>query len=88
MAGNMLYGVIFVLLSVFQCTPIRAAWTKWEGEAPAKCLDANALGWASAGINILFDVTILILPLPELAKMVMSYQRKIHILLIFGLGAL
>jgi hypothetical protein len=88
MAGNTLYGILFMLLSVFQCIPVKASWTRWEGEVTAKCLDANALGWASAGINIFFDITILILPLPELAKLVMSYQRKIHILLMFSLGSL
>jgi hypothetical protein len=88
MTGNILYGIIFILLSIFQCIPVKAAWTRWEGEVPARCLDINALGWASAGINIFFDVIILILPLPELAKLVMSYQRKIHILLMFGLGSL
>jgi hypothetical protein len=88
MAGNTLYGILFMLLSVLQCIPVKATWTRWEGEVTAKCLDANALGWASAGINIFFDVTILILPLPELAKLVMSYQRKIHILLMFSLGSL
>lgn len=88
MVGNLLYGIIFILLSVFQCIPVKASWTRWEGEVTAKCLDANAVGWASAGINIFFDTTILILPLPELAKLVMSYQRKIHILLMFSLGSL
>lgn len=86
MAGNTLYGITFIFISIFQCIPVKAAWTRWESEAPAMCLDA--LGWASAGINIFFDVTILILPLPELAKLVMSHQRKIHILLMFGLGSL
>lgn len=88
MAGNTLYGITFIFISIFQCIPVKAAWTRWEGGASAKCLDANASGWASASINIFFDVTILVLPLPQLAKLVMSYQRKIHILLMFGLGSL
>lgn len=88
MAGNALYGITFIFISIFQCIPVKAAWSRWEGKAPARCLDANALGWASAAINIFFDVAILILPLPELAKLAMSYQRKIHILLMFGLGSL
>jgi hypothetical protein len=88
MAGNVLYGTAFILVSVFQCIPVQAAWTRWDGTVQAKCNDANALGWTSATINIAFDVIILILPLLELAKLAMSWKRKIHILLVFGLGAL
>ena len=88
MAGDILYGTTFILLSVFQCVPVRAAWTKWEGAVQAKCMDANALGWANAAANIFFDLVILILPLPELARLAMSWERKIHVLLLFGMGSL
>ena len=88
MAGSILYGITFVLFSIFQCIPVQAAWTRWDGTIPAKCVNANALGWTSAGINIALDSIILILPLPELTKLVISWKRKIHILLIFGLGVL
>ncbi|KAG0645125.1 hypothetical protein D0Z07_9202, partial [Hyphodiscus hymeniophilus] len=86
MASNIVYGTVFVLLSIFQCIPIQAVWTRWDGTVPARCINVNALGWVSAGISILLDITILILPLPGLAKLVMPCQRKIHILLMFGLG--
>ena len=88
MAVNIVYGTVFVLVSIFQCIPVQAAWTRWDGTVQAKCIDVNALGWASAAINIALDVTILILPLPELAKLVMSWEQKIPILLMFGLGSL
>lgn len=86
--GNIVYGITFILVSVFQCIPVQAAWTRWDGTVLAKCVDANALGWTSAGINIALDSIILILPLPGLTKLVMSWRQKIHILLIFGLGLL
>jgi hypothetical protein len=88
MAGNTLYGTVFVLTSIFQCIPIRAAWTRWDGTVRARCVNANALGWISGAINIVLDVIILVLPLPGLTKLVMSWERKIHILMIFGLGSL
>jgi hypothetical protein len=88
MTANIVYGSTFILLSIFQCSPIRAAWTKWEGTVEAKCVNANAIAWANAAINILFDLIILILPMPELAKLAMSWERKTNILLMFGLGSL
>jgi hypothetical protein len=88
MAGSVIYGTTFVLLSVFQCIPVQAAWTRWDGTVKARCNDVNALGWTSAAVNITLDVIILILPLPELARLAMSWKRKIHILLMFCLGLL
>jgi hypothetical protein len=88
MTGNILYGTALVLASIFQCIPVRAAWMGWDGTAPARCIDANVLGWASGAINITLDVIVLLLPLPGLTKLVMPRERKIHILLIFGLGFL
>ena len=88
LAGNILYGTSFIFISIFQCIPVQAAWTRWEGSVQAKCMNANALGWANAAVNIFFDLVILILPLPELAKLAMSWERKIHVLLMFGLGSL
>ena len=88
MAANIVYGITFVLLSVVQCIPVQAAWTRWDGTVSARCIDANALGWTVGAINIILDIIVLILPLPGLTKLVMSRDRKIHILLIFSLGIL
>lgn len=85
--GNTLYGTVFILISIFQCIPVRAAWTRWDGTVGARCVNANALGWTSGAINIALDVIILVLPMPGLAKLVMPWERKIHILMIFGLGS-
>lgn len=88
MAANISYGAAFVFMSIFQCNPVQAAWTRWDGTVEARCINVNAIGWASAGINIGFDVAILILPLPGLVSLAMSWQRKIHLLFVFGLGSL
>ena len=88
MAGNTLYGTVFILVSIFQCIPVQAAWERWNGTVQARCVDVNALGWISGAINIALDVFILVLPLPGLAKLVMSWERKIHVMMIFGLGSL
>lgn len=88
MVVNILYGTTFILVSLFQCIPVEAAWMRWDGMVPAKCIDANAVGWTSAAFNILLDIATVILPLPELARLVMSWEKKVSILLMFGLGSL
>jgi len=86
--ANIAYGTALILVSIFQCIPVHAAWTGWDGIVQARCIDVNIVGWISGGINIAFDVVILLLPLPGLTKLVMPWDRKIHVLLIFSLGSL
>jgi hypothetical protein len=86
--ANIIYGTALILVSIFQCIPVHAAWTGWDGVVQARCVDVNAVGWTSGAINIALDIGVLLLPLPGLTKLVMPWERKIHILLIFSLGSL
>ncbi|KAH6704158.1 hypothetical protein BKA61DRAFT_560083 [Leptodontidium sp. MPI-SDFR-AT-0119] len=85
---NLLYGTAFITASIFQCIPVHAAWTSWDSTVPAKCINANAVGWTSAAINIILDVVTVILLLLELTRLAMSWEQKIHILVMFSLGFL
>lgn len=85
---NILYSTAFIFVSIFQCIPVRAAWGRWDGTLQAACVNVNVLGWASGVINIFLDVVVLVVPLPRLAKLVMSWERKAHLLIMFGLGIL
>lgn len=86
--ANMFYGSAFILISIFQCIPVQAAWTRWDGTVEGRCVDVNLLGWASGAINVALNITVLILPLPGLTKLAIPWGRKIHVLLVFGLGSL
>ena len=88
MAANALYGTAFITASIFQCTPVHAAWTRWDGTVQAQCINVNAVGWISAAINILLDAVTVVLPLPELTRLVLSWKQKIYILVMFSLGSL
>jgi len=88
MVVNVLYATALTFASVFQCIPVQAAWTRWDGAVPAKCINAHAVGWTSAAINIILDIITVILPLPGLARLHMSTGQKIRIFLMFGLGSL
>lgn len=87
-AMNVCYLITFVLVSVFQCRPIDAAWLRWDGEHPAKCQNINAQGWASAAINMFLDIVTMVLPLHELSKLTMSIKKKMQLMLMFTLGIL
>ncbi|KAH7016650.1 putative integral membrane protein [Macrophomina phaseolina] len=82
----MAYQIAFILVSVFQCRPISAAWEHWDGEHPGSCNNVNIQGWTCAVINIVLDVCILLLPMPQLSTLSMSLGRKARLLAVFGVG--
>ncbi|KAI4733587.1 hypothetical protein E4T50_15852 [Aureobasidium sp. EXF-12298] len=77
------YIIVFVLVTAFQCRPVNVAWLKWDGEHPGKCLDLNADGWASASINIILDLIVIVLPMKQLTMLNMSWQRKLGVIAMF-----
>ncbi|KAK0634833.1 hypothetical protein B0T17DRAFT_472500, partial [Bombardia bombarda] len=88
MAWVSLSSIIFVFLQIFQCVPIAFIWEGWKkGEfGPYKCLDINALGFASAAFSIAQDIVILVMPLPLLARLNVSRRSKLGIMVMFSLG--
>lgn len=82
-----LYIITFVTATALQCIPIRIAWEHWDGEHHGKCIDLNADAWCSAGVNIVLDLIVILLPMRELKKLAMSRRRKFGVMLMF-LGGL
>lgn len=78
----------FVILQIFQCTPISAIWRSWEGNYPMPyhCFDVNALVYAAAGFSIAQDIVILAMPLPLLLSLNTKWRRKFGIVIMFSLG--
>lgn len=79
------HGLLFLLLIVFQCIPIYAIWDK---SVSAKCLDITAIGWVGAVFSIVEDIAILVLPIPELLKLDLSFRKKIAVFFMFSVGSL
>ncbi|EME43990.1 hypothetical protein DOTSEDRAFT_71707 [Dothistroma septosporum NZE10] len=84
---NFGYCIAFVLVSVFQCTPVSLAWTRWDGEyGEGHCSNINAQGWTSALFNVILDILTLSLPLPLLWKFQLNKRKKFLVMLMFSLG--
>lgn len=45
-------------------------------------------GWMAAALNLVLDLSVLILPLPELVALSLSLRKKIQILSMFCVGFL
>ncbi len=83
-----LYIPVFSLMIVFNCLPISYTWTKWTGETQGSCINLNAFAWAHAIINIVFDLFIMFLPIPQLLHLHLGRRKKIHLVLMFSVGLL
>jgi hypothetical protein len=79
------YTIWTVLGSIFACVPIHAFWTK---EQPAKCINQTAMWFTNAGINILTDFAIIILPLPVFQSLNLPQRQKQALIGVFAVGLL
>ncbi|EEQ87665.1 CFEM domain-containing protein [Blastomyces dermatitidis ER-3] len=87
MSVTIAYGTALVFAALFQCNPVHLAWEHWDGEhTNYKCSNINLIGWLSAAINIVLDIVIITLPVKQLLGLSLSVKKKIHILLMFGVG--
>lgn len=77
-------AVIFV--SLFQCSPIPAAWDKALLAKGATCIDDNKFFIGNAVPNIITDLLILTLPIYEVYRLQMSTLQKAAVSGLFLLG--
>jgi hypothetical protein len=75
-------GIVLTFLNIFQCHPIFAAFSEIDGT----CIDIVSLYFASAPINVLTDLAILLLPLPILTSLRMEFRQKVILVATFMVG--
>ncbi|KFY79316.1 hypothetical protein V499_01696 [Pseudogymnoascus sp. VKM F-103] len=81
------FGIANTFCMIFSVTPINFFWNGWKGEMVAtSSIDMNLFSFVRGGIEIGLDLVILCLPLPMLAKLHMSLEKKIHIMSMFCVG--
>lgn len=83
---NAIFGVFFVFLAAFQCTPVSYFWTSWDGEHEGKCLNINSIGWANSAVSIALDVWMLAIPLWQLRGLKLHWKKKIGVAAMFIVG--
>ena len=78
--------LILVPMDIWQCVPIYAIWDLKREDA--RCLSVSGVAYASAGVNIVTELAILILPLPLLRTLRASIAQKVGLYGLFGCGIL
>ncbi|GKT50365.1 uncharacterized protein ColSpa_10546 [Colletotrichum spaethianum] len=87
-AFNATNTVAFLLVGIFQCTPISFYWTRWDGEKQGTCVNINAVAWANAIISIVLDLWMLYLPLSRIRTLNLHWWKKLAVTLMFCVGTL
>lgn len=90
MSGGLLAFILAwtVTLSVLLplvCYPVEKFW---EPALPGSCVDQLAVWYVMAGVNIVTDFAIFIIPLPVIKSLQLPTKQKMLLVVVFGLGLL
>lgn len=61
-----LFTIVFSVTLLTYCQPFSYTWTRWDGRYSGKCINMTAQTFVCASMNIVLDVTIFLLPIPQL----------------------
>jgi len=86
MAASVAYCIIFFFLYAFDCSPVYFSWhfSLTEG----KCIGITKVIIAIGAVNLVTDLTILIMPLPLVWRLNLRRNQKWGLFIIFGTGLL
>lgn len=77
-------GTVLTLMNIFQCSPVKASFSLYQGQA--KCIPLLTEFVCSAPVNIVTDLAILALPIPVLTGMRLPQRQKYILVFTFSLG--
>lgn len=81
--------VSFEFATIFQCTPVSYNWRSViDRTAQGSCTDRQAQVYTAAAFNIIFDILVLLLPVPSLLKLNTSWMKKLGVGIVFLVGIL
>ncbi|KAL4804419.1 hypothetical protein BDV18DRAFT_162181 [Aspergillus unguis] len=75
--------VTFALVHALACRPVAK---QWEPALPGTCIDIIPSYYGLAGTSLGFDVVIIALLLPILARLQLDVKQKLMLVCLFGLG--
>ncbi|KAK8097579.1 uncharacterized protein PG998_013065 [Apiospora kogelbergensis] len=58
----------------------------WEPALPGSCVDQLAVWYVMAGVNIITDFAIFVIPLPVIKSLQLPTKQKMLLVVVFGLG--
>ncbi|KAL5371788.1 hypothetical protein PMIN06_012021 [Paraphaeosphaeria minitans] len=80
--------LINLLLIVFQCIPVAAAYKPLMRLKGAECMNRYYVLMAPSTVNVIFDFYVFILPIPTLWQLQMPMRRKLGVISVFAFGGI
>lgn len=77
------WWITVLLFQIFSCTPVVSFW---EFERQEYCINTTMFYDGVAISNVLFDLILLIIPIPMVWQLQMNMQRKLQVSFVFVLG--
>lgn len=85
------YSVAFTFIYAFQCVPVTFFWTRAQGDISGRCLKLDkffAAGYVYVGLNVLFDISMAIMPWLIVRKMQHDLRTRLMVTSILALGSM
>lgn len=60
------FCTVFVVTLFTYCQPFSYVWSRWDARYEGTCINMTAQTFVCAAMNIVLDVTIFLLPIPQL----------------------
>ncbi|KAF4437656.1 hypothetical protein F53441_12991 [Fusarium austroafricanum] len=84
---DILTTIIFSICGAFQRQPFYLLWEGWKEFPPqGKTLNILAIILSHAGVNLVLDIWMFVLPLTQLYHLGLKPKKKAGVMLIFGVG--
>ncbi|KAK1673226.1 hypothetical protein BDP55DRAFT_227797 [Colletotrichum godetiae] len=85
---NLVIGVLFLLLGIFQCNPVHLAWTVWKHDSRSQgtCMSIVNIGIAHGAIQVGLDIWMIALPLLQVQSLNLKWEKKSSLVVMFSLG--
>ncbi|KAK6829374.1 hypothetical protein PG987_009958 [Apiospora arundinis] len=81
-----LFCAAFVVTLLTYCVPFDYTWMRWNNERHGKCINMDAQTYTCAALNIVLDIVIFFMPIPQLMKLDLSWKKKMGIIFTFLVG--
>jgi hypothetical protein len=92
MAVVVLYSFIMVTANIFACKHFTDSFepgaflVSIQTGVPLRCFDSTVLWFTQAGLNLITDIIILVIPMPYILRLHVPYRKKVALICVFGVG--
>ncbi|KAL4862297.1 hypothetical protein BDV12DRAFT_190525 [Aspergillus spectabilis] len=77
------YSLVFVVALILACSPINKGW---NGELPGSCMPRTYIYLGTTIANTLSDIILILIPIPVVYELCLSFIDKVGIMFMFGVG--